>query len=233
VPDAGLVLDYNRYMYVRGNPLKYTDPTGNSACVALGPQLGILCQAVEVIQRYGPAVVAAAGGLASAAGLTAALDVTADDDASATDLYPTPAVDGSTITSSFPLPGSTTVTIQGVPLVQQEPSPDYATPSDSAATFHTEEMVEGFSTSNHRSAQELITYISPSESPFWQGLGKYRGDIRQDGSGRKKQYYTWDYLHGEIEYFDRNGNHLGALDPQTGEVIKPAVSGRSIREKLK
>jgi RHS repeat-associated protein len=29
VPDPGLVLDYNRYMYVRGNPLRYTDPTGH------------------------------------------------------------------------------------------------------------------------------------------------------------------------------------------------------------
>ena len=29
VPDAGLVLDYNRYMYGRGNPLKYTDPSGH------------------------------------------------------------------------------------------------------------------------------------------------------------------------------------------------------------
>ena len=125
MPDAGLVLDYNRYMYVRGNPLKYTDPTGNSACVALGPQLGILCQAVEVIQRYGPAVVAAAGGLASAAGLTAALDVTADDDASATDLYPTPAVDGSTITSSFPLPGSTTVGLDSSIIMSAKPlTPD-------------------------------------------------------------------------------------------------------------
>jgi RHS repeat-associated protein len=29
VPDPGLVLDYNRYMYVRGNPLRYTDPSGH------------------------------------------------------------------------------------------------------------------------------------------------------------------------------------------------------------
>jgi RHS repeat-associated protein len=29
VPDPGLVFDYNRYMYVRGNPLRYTDPSGH------------------------------------------------------------------------------------------------------------------------------------------------------------------------------------------------------------
>jgi RHS repeat-associated protein len=29
VPDPGLVLDYNRYMYVRGNPLRYTNPSGH------------------------------------------------------------------------------------------------------------------------------------------------------------------------------------------------------------
>ena len=28
VPDAGMVVDYNRFLYVRGNPLKYSDPTG-------------------------------------------------------------------------------------------------------------------------------------------------------------------------------------------------------------
>jgi len=29
VPDAGRVIDYNRFLYVRGNPLKYTDPSGH------------------------------------------------------------------------------------------------------------------------------------------------------------------------------------------------------------
>ena len=28
VPDAGMVIDYNRFLYARGNPLKYSDPTG-------------------------------------------------------------------------------------------------------------------------------------------------------------------------------------------------------------
>jgi pimeloyl-ACP methyl ester carboxylesterase len=39
VPDAGVLFDYNRYMYVRGNPLKYTDPSGHVAvCFQGGPQ---------------------------------------------------------------------------------------------------------------------------------------------------------------------------------------------------
>ena len=29
MPDPALVSDYNRYLYVRGNPLKYNDPTGH------------------------------------------------------------------------------------------------------------------------------------------------------------------------------------------------------------
>ncbi|RMH44151.1 MAG: hypothetical protein D6694_06185 [Gammaproteobacteria bacterium] len=29
VPDAGAVIDYNRFLYTRGNPLRYIDPTGH------------------------------------------------------------------------------------------------------------------------------------------------------------------------------------------------------------
>jgi Cytotoxic len=41
--------------------------------------------------------------------------------------------------------------------------------------------------------------------------------------------YTWDSLHGEIEAFSLRGEHRGALDPLTGQQIKPAVKGRRIR----
>ena len=32
VPNMGRVIDYNRFLYARGNPLKYTDPSGNASC---------------------------------------------------------------------------------------------------------------------------------------------------------------------------------------------------------
>ena len=36
------------------------------------------------------------------------------------------------------------------------------------------------------------------------------------GNGR---LYSWDELHGEIEVFNKQGWHLGALDAKTGELI--------------
>ena len=38
IPDPGMVIDYNRFLYVRGNPFKYTDPSGRDlVCVKGGP----------------------------------------------------------------------------------------------------------------------------------------------------------------------------------------------------
>ena len=37
VPGAGQVINYNRFLYVRGNPLKYTDPSGHIAVEPQGP----------------------------------------------------------------------------------------------------------------------------------------------------------------------------------------------------
>jgi len=44
----------------------------------------------------------------------------------------------------------------------------------------------------------------------------------------KKRYFSWDSLHGEIEVFDLNGKHLGALNPFTGQKIKDAKKGRHL-----
>ena len=36
VPDPRMVIDYNRFLYARGNPLKFTDPSGQEAYCFLG-----------------------------------------------------------------------------------------------------------------------------------------------------------------------------------------------------
>jgi hypothetical protein len=41
-------------------------------------------------------------------------------------------------------------------------------------------------------------------------------------------YYTWDRLHGEVEWYNKHGYHLGVLDSKTRCLIGPAVKGRKI-----
>jgi RHS repeat-associated protein len=67
-------------------------------------------------------------------------------------------------------------------------------------------------------------------SPVWQRLKPYRGQTKTNGlSGAAREYYEWDYTHGDIEVYNRRGVHIGSMDPGTGQIIKPAVPGRSIR----
>lgn len=69
----------------------------------------------------------------------------------------------------------------------------------------------------------------PSVLDNFQYDGVKGGERRwSSGRGKKKRYYTWDGLHGEIEVFDSQGWHLGAIDPITGLGIKPATKGRNI-----
>jgi Cytotoxic len=44
----------------------------------------------------------------------------------------------------------------------------------------------------------------------------------------RRRLYTWDGLHGEIEVFDQNGYHLGALNAVAGTLIKDAIQGRRL-----
>ncbi len=44
----------------------------------------------------------------------------------------------------------------------------------------------------------------------------------------RTRFFTWDHLHGEIEAFDKRGNHLGAFDGVTGVQLKEAIRGRKL-----
>jgi hypothetical protein len=56
-----------------------------------------------------------------------------------------------------------------------------------------------------------------------QGGGKKRARWK-DPKGR---IYEWDSQHGAVEMYDKQGNHLGEYDPETGEQTKPAKPGRT------
>jgi hypothetical protein len=66
--------------------------------------------------------------------------------------------------------------------------------------------------------------IAPGDSPIWTGLRGYSGRTKTDGD----RYYEWDFTHGDIEVYNSRGEHLGSMHAVSGEMIKPAVRGRTI-----
>ena len=58
-------------------------------------------------------------------------------------------------------------------------------------------------------------------------LGAFKGK-KGWASPDGKRLYEWDDLHGEIEGYNNRGKHIGVFHPVTGEMIKPAVRGRTI-----
>ena len=61
-------------------------------------------------------------------------------------------------------------------------------------------------------------------SSVWKKLKNWRGKTKTDG----KNHYEWDNTHGDIEVYNKRGEHQGTMDPNTGEMTKPAVPGRRI-----
>lgn len=62
-------------------------------------------------------------------------------------------------------------------------------------------------------------------------LCKDQQSIRTNGlSGKDRVYYTRDRLHGDLEKWDRFGNHMGSVDSKTGVQTKPPVPGRTLPE---
>ncbi|WP_084501874.1 colicin E3/pyocin S6 family cytotoxin [Nocardia xishanensis] len=50
--------------------------------------------------------------------------------------------------------------------------------------------------------------------------------FRQRWEDNKGNSYEWDYQHGKVEAYDKNGNHLGEFDPNSGARTKPADPSR-------
>ncbi|WP_321944496.1 hemagglutinin repeat-containing protein, partial [Paraburkholderia tropica] len=68
------------------------------------------------------------------------------------------------------------------------------------------------------------TNPSKADSPVWQGLNNAGKGIKTDG----QLFYEWDYTHSDIEVYNKRGEHLGSMDPVTGQIYKPAVRGRTL-----
>ncbi len=77
---------------------------------------------------------------------------------------------------------------------------------------------------------ERVENISKQDSKVWNDLDNVKGqDRKMSGEGRKRRYYEWDHLHNEIEVYNFKGEHIGAMDPISGDIYKPPVKGRKIR----
>ena len=46
------------------------------------------------------------------------------------------------------------------------------------------------------------------------------GGLRKRWRDREGRIYEWDYQHGTVEVYDRQGRHIGEFDPFTGEQLK-------------
>ena len=75
-----------------------------------------------------------------------------------------------------------------------------------------------------------MPYIHPPTTGFVSGLEQIsrreRAPRYRSANGRR--IYVWDGLHGELEVYNKQGVHMGAVDPSTGVFIKDAVRGRTI-----
>ncbi len=74
---------------------------------------------------------------------------------------------------------------------------------------------------------------APSESLIWQKMDAHKtvGSTTQKTNGLtggKKRLFQWDRRHRDIEMYNRQGLHLGTIDPITGKKYKGPVEDRII-----
>jgi RHS repeat-associated protein len=56
---------------------------------------------------------------------------------------------------------------------------------------------------------------------------KHKNGARPSWDIGKGRHAEWDFQHGELELYDKNGNHLGAFNPKNGEKLKEGIKKRN------
>ncbi|SIO72537.1 Cytotoxic [Burkholderia sp. GAS332] len=104
-------------------------------------------------------------------------------------------------------------------------------------------LIDQVFTSGKDAIKDLVDYVITSsggngndarlanpgkaDSPVWQDLQNAGTGVKTDG----KFYYEWDYTHNDIEMCNKRGEHMGSVDPTTGEIYKPPVPGRKLNNR--
>ncbi len=201
VPDPTNLLDYNRYSYVRGNPLKYNDPSGHCGTLAVtGGTSAPLDVACWIAMAEAAAAVAAVGTGAVGAGafLAAGLygyEQTTFDLPDYDHAYDIPGTD---LQASSIVNGSSTVR-SGVPVIETD--------------------VEGFTLLDPPQLEELVVVSFPSDptsslkrrnSAYWKKLGLDAHELKSDVPGKLSEFDLYEDAEGYIWALRKN--HRGA-DP--------------------
>jgi hypothetical protein len=56
------------------------------------------------------------------------------------------------------------------------------------------------------------------------------GKLRARWIDKDKNIYEWDYRHGTVEKYNKQGKHLGEFHPETGRQLKEADLTREVKK---
>ncbi|MHC8302301.1 S-type pyocin domain-containing protein [Pseudomonas sp. ZS1P83] len=79
----------------------------------------------------------------------------------------------------------------------------------------------------YHAAPDLLPAFSDAVSVRPKSTVQGGGKKRDRWKDRKGRIYEWDFQHGAVEIYDRQGKHLGEFNADTGEQNKPAKPGRT------
>ncbi len=215
----------NTYLYTGNNPVNYGDPTGQYVQVIIWT-----CLRFRACQAAAAAVIAYAWcAITKSCGNSTGYP--SCPDSSPYPGYPSFYDDGPNSTG-FPNVNDSPTGVPGYPGFNGGGgNPGPANPPELSPT--TESPIPDVNLPpnvNHVPAPPNLPAF-PDASP-----AKPKTPVQGGGGFRKRwkdsdgNIYEWDYQHGRVEKYNKNGKHIGEFNPVTGEQTKPAKKGRKVEK---